>query len=710
MSDKEKILTLEKDEHGVAILTYDIPGKPMNVISDQATQELDEMVAVIAADDEIKSVLLVGKPTNFLAGADIGMIQNVKKEEDAYQMSQALQKVFQKLEDLPKPVIAAIHGPCLGGGLELALACHYRIATTSPKTVLGLPEVKLGLLPGAGGTQRLPRLIPLDQAMEGVLTGKNFRPDKAKAVGLVDEAVPEEKLREIGYQRALAMAQGKMTIDRKPPPLPPAKMMAGLYEQAKGMVMKQAKGIYPAPMEILEAVYKGLSEGPEAGFEEESRRFGTLVMTKEAAALMHVFFVDTAAKADRGVDKAVKPYPVKKIGVLGAGIMGAGITAVKADKGYLVRMKDINMEAVGKGLKAASDILKGIWLKRPRGEEEYRRRYDLISVSDTYTGFKNTDLVIEAVFEDVGLKHNVIKEVEACMPDHAIFASNTSAIPITRLAEASKRPEQFIGMHYFSPVHRMPLIEIINTKQTAPEVTATIWEVCKRCGKTPIIVNDGVGFYTSRVISRYIQEGMLMLKEGARIEDIDKAAVSVGFPVGPVTVSDEVGLDTAVKVGGILSEIFEGRVDASDVDKKLVEDGRYGRKNEKGFYEYKNGKKLGPDPTAYDFTPTGRDRIDMAIEEIADRLILAFCNEAALCLEENILRNPRDGDVGGVYGIGFPPNLGGPFFYMDTRGPAKVVDALSKLEDTFGARFAPGQMLKDMAGAGKKFFYNVSQK
>jgi 3-hydroxyacyl-CoA dehydrogenase / enoyl-CoA hydratase / 3-hydroxybutyryl-CoA epimerase len=704
MSDKEKILTLEKDEHGVAILTYDIPGRPMNVISDQATRELDEMVDAIAADNDIKSVVLIGKPTNFLAGADIGMIQNVKTEEDAYQMSRALQKVFQKLEDLSKPVIAAIHGPCLGGGLELALACHYRIATTSPKTVLGLPEVKLGLLPGAGGTQRLPRLIPLDQGMEGVLTGKNFRPENAKALGLVDEAVPEEKLKEIAYQRALAMAQGKMTIARKLPPLPPAQMMAGLYEQAKGMVMKQAKGIYPAPMEILEAVYKGLSEGPEAGYEEESRRFGKLVLTKEAAALMHVFFVDTAAKADRGVDRAVKPYPIKKIGVLGAGIMGAGIAAVKADKAYHVRMRDISMEAAGKGLKAAGDVLKGIWMKRPRGEEEYRKRYDLISVTDTYSGFRTVDLVIEAVFEDVGLKHNVIKEVEACMPEHAIFASNTSAIPITRLAEASKRPEQFIGMHYFSPVHRMPLIEIINTKDTAPEVTATIWEICKQCGKTPIIVNDGVGFYTSRVISRYIQEGMLMLNEGARIEDIDKAAVSVGFPVGPVTVSDEVGLDTAVKVGGIVSEVFAGRVDASGVDKKLVEDGRFGRKNEKGFYEYRNGKKLGPDPTAYDFTSVGRERIDMPIEEIAERLILAFCNESALCLEENILRNARDGDVGGVYGIGFPPNLGGPFCYMDTLGSANVVDALKKLEDAFGGRFSPCQMLKDMAGANKKFF------
>jgi 3-hydroxyacyl-CoA dehydrogenase/enoyl-CoA hydratase/3-hydroxybutyryl-CoA epimerase len=662
------------------------------------------MVARIAGDQSIKAVVLKGKPDNFLAGADISMIQNLKTEEDAYKGSRALQVVLNKLEALPVPVIAAINGPCLGGGLEVAMACHYRIATTSPKTVLGLPEVKLGLVPGAGGTQRLPRLIPLDKAMDGILTGKHFRGEEAKSLGLVDEAVPPEKLKEIAYQRAVAMAKGAMKIARKPPQLPPPKMLAGLYEQAKGMVAKQAKGIYPAPMEILESVYKGLSEGMEAGLEEESRRHAKTVFTKEAAALMHIFFADTAAKADRGVARDVKPYPVKKIGVLGAGIMGAGIAAVKADKKYTVRLKDVSIEAAAKGLKTASEVLKGIWLKRPRGEYEYRQRYDLISITQDYSGFKNVDLVIEAVFEDVGLKQSVIKEVEAVLPERTVVASNTSAIPITRLAKASKRPSQFIGMHYFSPVHRMPLIEIIATKETSPETVATAWELCKRSGKTLIIVNDGVGFYTTRVISRYIEEGVWMLDEGARTEDIDQAAMSVGFPVGPITVSDEVGLDTSVKVGKIVAEIFEGRVSTSGVSQKIVADGRFGRKNERGFYEYRSGKKLGPDPTAYDFTSAGRERRDIAREDIVERLLLAFCNEAALCLQQNILRSARDGDVGGVYGIGFPPNLGGPFFYMNTRGVNDVVKGLQKLEDKFGSRFTAPQLLKDMVKQGKKFY------
>ncbi len=705
MSDEKKILTLEKDEHGVAILTYDLPGRPMNVITEKTDQELNQMLDLIAKDDKIKSVVLTGKPANFLAGADISMLQNFKTEEDAYKGSRALQATLNKLEALTKPVIAAINGPCLGGGLEVALACHYRIATLSPKTVLGLPEVKLGLVPGAGGTQRLPRLIPLDKAMDGILTGKHFRSEQAKALGLIDEAVPLGKLKEVAYQKALAMAEGKMKIKRKLPPLPPTKMLAGFYEQAKNMVAKKTKGVFPAPMEILESAYKGLSEGIAAGLEEEARRHAKTVFTPEAASLMHIFFMDTAAKADRGVDKAVKPCPVKKIGVLGAGIMGAGIAAIKADKGYLVRLKDADMEAAGRGLKAAGEVLNSIWMKRPRGEYEYRRRYDLISVTDTYSGFKHLDMVIEAVFEDLELKQRVIKEVQSVTPEHTIFASNTSAIPISRLAKAAKNPTRFIGMHYFSPVHRMPLIEIIATRDTSPETIATAWALCKKCGKTSIIVNDGVGFYTSRVISRYMQESMLMLDEGARVEDIDHAAMSTGFPVGPITVSDEVGLDTAHKVGKILAEVFDGRVAPTDIVKKMVEnDNRFGRKNERGFYAYRGGKKLGPDESVYDFTVQGRQRIDMPVQDIVERLILAFCNEAALCLEENILRNPRDGDVGGVSGIGFPSNLGGPFFYMDARGIKDVVKALNRLEDKFGARFTPPQMLEDMAKRGKTFF------
>jgi len=703
MSD-QKIITMEKDGQGIAVLNYDVPGAPMNTLNGQAEEELLDCVERISSDPEIKAVVLFGKPTNFLAGADITMIRGVTEEDQAYQMSRRTQAAFEKIEKLGKPIIAAIHGPALGGGLELAMACHYRIVTKSPKTILGLPEVKLGLLPGGGGTQRFPRLVPLQEAMDAILTGKNIPADEAVSLGLADEIVLPYQLKEKAMERARQMAKGTFSIQRKLPPLPPAKMMPALYDQAKGMIFKKTKGVLPAPLEILESVYKGVTEGPEAGYEEEARRFGKLAVSKEASSLIHLFFADTAAKKDMGAAKGVKPVPVKRIGVLGAGIMGHGIAAIKADADYMVRMKDRDLQAAGQGLQAASKVLKGKWMKRPRGEFEYRRRFDLISVTDDYSGFKNVDVCIEAVFEDVGLKHQIIKDVEAVLPERTVFASNTSAIPITRLAEASVRKENFLGMHYFSPVHLMPLIEIIATKDTSKEALATAYDLCVKCKKTPIIVNDGVGFYTSRVISRYLQEAMFMLDEGAKIEDIDQTAVKTGFPVGPVIVSDEVGLDTAVKVGKVLEEVFSNRFNTSTILGKVVADGRYGRKNERGFYEYKGGKKLGPDPTAYDFTEAGRTRTAATPEEIADRLLLAFCLESTLCLEENVLRNPRDGDVGGVMGIGFPANLGGPFHYMDARGIRNVVDSLGRLEERFGARFAIPQSLKDMASAGKKFF------
>jgi 3-hydroxyacyl-CoA dehydrogenase/enoyl-CoA hydratase/3-hydroxybutyryl-CoA epimerase len=312
--------------------------------------------------------------------------------------------------------------------------------------------------------------------------------------------------------------------------------------------------------------------------------------------------------------------------------------------------------------------------------------------------------VIEAVFEDLELKHRVIRETEAALPEHAVFASNTSAIPIARLAAASKRPQQFVGMHYFSPVHKMPLVEIIRTRETAPEVVATAWQLCRQCGKTAIVVNDGVGFYTSRVISRYIQEGMWLLEEGAAIEEVDRAAEGAGFPVGPVTVSDEVGLDTAEKVGKILAEVFAGRVGFPAVTHNLVADGRAGRKNGRGFYLYRDGKKIGPDASAYGFTAAGDDRRAFSAEAIRERLLLAFCNEAALTLQENILTSPRDGDVGAVMGIGFPANLGGPFFYINRMGLARIAADLEKLEARYGSRYTPAPLLKDMSHRNKSFF------
>lgn len=702
--ENQPILTLEVNKDGVGVVVIDLPGEKLNVLKRQALEELDAIITKAEQDAAIRALVLIsGKEDNFLAGADITLFAAFKTAEDGYQGSRSGQKLFSRLYDLGKPVVCAINGTCLGGGLELALNCHYRIATDHPKTVLGLPEVKLGLLPGASGTQRLSRLVPLEMALESMLTGKNTFPPRAKFVGLVDEVVPPAVLRRAAEDRALKLANKTLKINRPTWPIPEGKALQAVLKGATDMVTKQTKGVYPAPYKIIKAIEEGLTKGLEAGFESEARGFGELVSSSEAKGLIHLFFASTESKKDTSVDRSVKPMKVNKIGVLGAGLMGAGVAAVSVDVGYAVRMKDREESYVGKGISYATDIIKEKYEKRRKPQEIYRR-LDLLSGTTDYSGFKNVDLVIEAVFEDVKLKHAVIKETEAAMPEHAIFATNTSAIPITLLAQASKRPDKFVGMHFFSPVHKMPLVEIIVTEQTSPETIATVVEVTKRYGKTPIVVNDGFGFYTSRVIGRYIMEAYCAMDEGYRLEDIDQAAVKVGFPVGPVTISDEVGIDVAEKAGKVVEQVFGSRMKGPNVLGAIVADNRMGRKNGRGFFLYNDGKKGAIDATINALLPHGYDRKPGDHAELAERYLYAFVNESAYCLQEKILRNARDGDVGGVMGIGFPPILGGPFYFADNEGLPKVVKTLRRLEDKFGERFKPAELLIEMAEANKTFF------
>jgi 3-hydroxyacyl-CoA dehydrogenase / enoyl-CoA hydratase / 3-hydroxybutyryl-CoA epimerase len=702
--EQSAIIQLAVTPTGVGVAVIDLPGEKLNVLKRQALEELEAIITQAETDANIVALVIIsGKEDNFLAGADITMFGEFRNAADAYEGSRAGQKLFSRLYDLPKPVVCAINGTCLGGGLELALNAHYRIATDHPKTALGLPEVKLGLLPGATGTQRLSRLVPLDMAVDCMLTGKNIFPPRAKAVGLVDEVVPPQLLRQVAEDRALKLAQKKLVIKRPSWPLPDAATLAANLKAARAMVDKQSKGVYPAPYKILDAIAAGIKDGLAAGFEVEAQGFGALAVSPEAKSLIHLFFTGAEAKKDAYIAHNVRPHQVERIGILGAGLMGAGVAAVSVDAGYSARMKDRDHQALGKGVAYVAEIIKEKYEKRRKPQEIYKR-LDRLSSSIDYSGFKQVDFLIEAVFEDVPLKHQVIKEVEAMLPAHAIFASNTSAIPISLLAQASSRPDRFIGMHFFSPVHKMPLVEIIVTKETSPETLATTLEVTKRYGKTPIVVNDGFGFYTSRVIGRYVMEAYCAMEEGYRLEDLDKAAVKVGFPVGPVVLSDEVGIDVAQKAGKVIEQVFGQRMKGPDFIGKIVADNRLGRKNGRGFYQYHNGKKGPIDTTIYELIPHGYQRRPADLSEIAERYLYAFINESALCLAENILRTARDGDVGGVMGIGFPPNLGGPFYYADTQGLTKVVDTLKRLADTYGSRFQPAQILIDMAAQGKTFF------
>lgn len=704
--------SFEIDHHGIGVVRMDKPGEKLNTLSISLIHEVEELLDRIQREPGLKAVVLIsGKPDNFIAGADIRDFLQFTTAEEATAMSRRGQEFVNRLEAARVPIVAAINGSCLGGGLELALGCHYRIATNDPKTVLGLPEVQLGLLPGASGTQRLPRLIGIRAALDIILTGKNVYPEKARRLGLIDEVVSKESLLVAAKQRARQLASGWRPRRRRGShPLPTLLLeknpigRAILFRQARQMILKQTKGNYPAPLKALEAIRRGLATSFHRGLEIEAQLFGELAVSPVARQLINLFFAINAAKKDTGVSHPhVRPREIKKLGVLGAGFMGSGIAMVAADKGIPVRLKDKDMESLGRGLKACYEYFHDKQKKQILDARQAEQRFNLISGTTDYTGFRTTDLVIEAVFEDLAIKHQVLREWEMVAREDGIFASNTSSLPITEIARAATRPENVIGMHFFSPVPKMPLLEIIVTEQTDDSVTATCVEFGKRIGKTAIVVRDGVGFYTSRILGPYMNEAAHLLAEGAAVDEVDRAMVQWGFPVGPLMLLDEVGIDVAAHVAKIMHGAFGDRLQAPDTMQRLIADGRYGRKNNKGFYTY-DGKQKRVDVSVYDLLPHGRQRKHFPVDEIQQRLSLAMINEAALCLQEGILRSPRDGDIGAIMGLGFPPFRGGPFRYIDSLGAKATVERLESLTARLGGRLAPAEILVEMAKAGRTFY------
>ncbi|HZH78492.1 MAG TPA: fatty acid oxidation complex subunit alpha FadJ [Archangium sp.] len=723
-------------EDTVAVLVFDLPGESVNTLSPETGEAFASLLSRAEKDPAVKAVVFIsGKKDNFVAGAKIDFLQTIKTAAEATAASRQGQQGFDRLDAFPKPVVAAIHGACLGGGLEWALACDYRIATDSPKTTLGLPEVQLGLIPGAGGTQRLPALIGAQAALDLILTGKNVKPAKAKKLGLVDEVVPAPLLRSLAVRRARELSEG-LKVERTHGQGLKAVAQQGkkgglgglllglankelwaevalednpvgrkiLFDQARKQLRKKTRGKYPAPERALQAIRIGMDSGRAAGLEAEARFFGELVVSDVSKRLVEIFFATTALKKENGTSNTdAKAREVKKVGVLGGGLMGGGIAYVSSVlQGVPVRVKDKDDLGAGRALKQVQSILDERVKKRSLTWRESAAKMALVTAGTGYEGFKSVDVVIEAVFEDLALKHRIIGEVEAVTGDHCIFASNTSSIPITELAKGSRRPEQVIGMHYFSPVHKMPLLEIITHKGTADWVTATCVEIGKKQGKTVIVVNDGPGFYTSRILSPYMNEAAYLLAEGADIAELDKALVEFGFPVGPITLLDEVGIDVAQKVGPIMEAAFGKRMAAPKALEKVVSEGRLGRKNKKGFYTY-DGKKKEVDVSVYELLPHGKNRKHFDAQEMAERCALQMVNEAVRCLGEGILRSPRDGDVGAIFGLGFPPFLGGPFRYADSIGPAELLRRLEHYQDKYGERFTPAPSLIDMVKAGKTF-------
>ncbi|HEX2780389.1 MAG TPA: fatty acid oxidation complex subunit alpha FadJ [Gemmatimonadaceae bacterium] len=705
-------LDLEDD---VAVVTLDMPNEPVNTLRKSVIDEFARVFELLESEPAVKgAVLISGKPDIFIAGADIEQFLELKSGAEATALSRAGQALLDRLEKLRVPVVAAINGACLGGGLESALACAYRIASDNPKTVLALPEVQLGLIPGAGGTQRLPRTIGLTAALDMILTGKNVRAKKALQLGLVDELVHPAILRDVAVKRARELGagtrerseghKGSGIAARALEGTPPGRAI--VFRQARQQTASKTKGNYPAPLAAIDAIETGYHKGMEAGLAEEARLFGELSQTEVSRQLIFLFFATTALKKDTGVaDPNVKGSAVRKIAILGAGFMGAGIATVAVQAGTVVRLKDADTSRVANGLRSIREVLKENLTKRRTTRQQFDDQLVLVSGTTDYSGFRDADIVIEAVFEDISVKHQVIRETEKIVGENAIFASNTSTIPIARLAQASARPDRVIGMHFFSPVHKMPLLEVIVHDGTADEVTATVVAYGKKLGKTVIVVNDGPGFFANRILTPYINEAGKLLDEGAKIEQIDRALVDFGFPVGPITLLDEVGIDIAGKSGNIIADAFGERMRPSSSLAHVLSAGRYGRKNRKGFYKYdEKGKKQGVDDTIYDLFPNAPPRRDYAADEIRDRTVMAMLNEAARALEDGIVRSPRDGDIGAVFGIGFPPFRGGPFRYMDTLGIGEVVRRLETLNARLAGRYEPAPILVRMAAHGERFY------
>jgi 3-hydroxyacyl-CoA dehydrogenase/enoyl-CoA hydratase/3-hydroxybutyryl-CoA epimerase len=706
-------------EDGIAVVTIDLPGESQNTLKAEFVDEANALLDRLEQDPNVRGVVLIsGKPGSFIAGADINMLKACRTAAEAADLSKAGQRFFDRLESFKTPVVAAIDGACLGGGLELALACHGRVCTDHPKTALGLPEVMLGVLPGSGGTQRLPRLIGIPAALDLMLTGKHLNAQKARRLGLVDDVAPAtillvtaiELVKKLQHNRAATRKTGSLLSVKGLTKLALEDNPLGrrvLFQKARKQVLGKTKGNYPAPLRIIDCVETGAGHGFKKGLEREAVNFGELAATPQARQLMNLYFATTALKKDNGIaDPSVRPRPIHKIGVLGAGLMGAGIAYVTTNKAQIsVRLKDKEPAGLNRGMAHIDRLIHKRLQRRSITAFEAGQERRRVTPTLDFSGFQNLDLVIEAVFEDLQLKHQMVADVEANCPPATIFATNTSSIPIAKIAEAAQRPENVIGMHYFSPVEKMPLLEIIATLQTAPEVIATAVEFGRKQGKTAIVVQDRAGFYVNRILAPYINEAGYLLYEGVAIDAIDQALVQFGFPVGPFTLLDEVGIDVGSRVGPMLYEAFGGRMKPAGVADKLLADGRYGRKSKKGFYRYE-GVKKGEKPVDNSVYPVLGARGDQAMDakEIVERCVLLMLNEAALCWDEGVIRSPRDGDIGAVFGIGFPPFLGGPFRYADSLGIPELVTKLEQYRQRLGERFRPAEILARMAREQRSFY------
>lgn len=721
------------DADGIALATWDMPGRSMNVITPDVMAELSQIVETVASDEAIKGCVIASGKDSFSGGADLTMLQGLrdlhaklaaqKGDEEAmrvfFEESRRLTLLYRRLETCGKPFAAAVHGVCLGGAFELALACHYRVLCDHDSTRVGLPEIKVGLFPGAGGTQRVSRLMQTGDALQMLFKGDQIRPLMARNMGLVHAVVPHDGLIQAAKDWIKAGGSAVAPWDQKGFKLPSNKVHSAagmqIWPAANAIYRRETNDNYPAAKAILQAVYEGLQLPMDLALRVESRYFAHILRSTEAAAMIRTLFV-SMQELNKGArrPKDAPATALKKIGVVGAGFMGAGVAYVSANAGFDVVLVDRDMEAAEKGKAYAHKLMTDQIMKGRAKTADRDALLARIAPSADYADLKGCDLVIEAVFEDPKVKADVIAKVEAAVGDGCIFGSNTSTLPISGLAKSSGRPANFIGIHFFSPVERMMLVEIIMGRETGDAALATALDYVRAIKKTPIVVNDSRGFFANRCVGAYILEGHKMLIEGVPPAMIENAGKAAGMPVGPLSLNDEVALDLAYKiVKATKAQLGDGAVDPAQEKllARMVEtEGRLGRKNRKGFYDYPEGGKKHLWPGLTEMQETRREGETIDFEELQQRLLVTQALEAARTVEEGVITDPREADVGSILGFGFAPFTGGALSYIDFMGAAAFVDLCRRLEETHGPRFTPPALLVDMARTGETFYGRMRDK
>ena len=710
LSIAEKSLVLEK-KGPVALIWFDQHEEKANKLSSANMLRFFELLCQVEDDPSLKALVVASKkPSIFIAGADIGEIKTLASGTTSADSLMKLQSVFTYLERMNIPSIAAIHGASMGGGTELALACDYRIASDSPQTKIGLPEVLLGLIPGWGGTQRMPRLIGLEQSLDMILTGKTVDASKARKMGLVDKIVPTEYLVEkaLSWAEELAQSGKKRAFEGQSLKEKLLGTVPGgvwfVCDQARKKVIEKTKGNFPAPLAAIEVIKKTYGGSLDSGLKEEADAFMKLMITPESQNLIHVFYLNEGVKKDKGVEGVrVAARSIVQAGVVGAGVMGGGISQLFAAKGVRVRLKDVQWDAITKGFAAAKRIFQKLVDRRKMKLSDLDNAMERIAGCTDYSGFKKLDLIVEAAVENLEVKRAIFKELDHLTSPQTLLASNTSSLSISEIASSTKNPERVLGMHFFNPVEKMPLVEIIAGEKTSPEAVGTLVAFSKTLGKTPIVVKDSPGFVVNRILGPYLNEAVHLLTEGVRPSQMDSVMEKFGMPMGPCALLDEVGLDVASKVAQVLYGAFGERMKAPENMAQVVSEKRLGKKAGKGIYVYENGERREDAQLLNVFGQKSRAS-DLTDEVVVRRLVYVMINEASRCVEEKLVRRVSDIDVGMIFGTGFAPFRGGLLKYADTIGAEVIVSDLDVFVRKYGDRFKPSKLLQDYSVSRQKFY------